>query len=100
MNESDREWVRALLVASEERMNARLAGIEADQKILITTLNVQREEARAFKSEITASNSSLKYTVVGSALALAALIIALFAFAAQLVDLVLNFFQAVMGTPA
>ncbi len=59
----------ARLEAVEARMSERLASIEANSRILLTTMTAMREDVQGVKGEmsaIRASNSSVKSFVVGT----------------------------------
>lgn len=92
--EPDRVTPRELdarLEAVEARTSERLGSIEANSKILLTTMTALAQDVRGLKNDIASvkvSNSGVKNTVIATGLALAALIVALYAVGFQIMDFI------------
>lgn len=96
MDDMAREWVNARLEATEERMNARLAGIESSIQLAVGKLDAlgnqiadaKNEAIRAHDEAVKARDAALnnKWFFVGTAIALAAVIAAMLAFGVQNFD--------------
>lgn len=73
MDDMAREWVNARLEATEERMNARLAGIEADLKMLVGNVGALTTSMNAIKNKadaIESAQSNTKFWIIGTAITL------------------------------
>lgn len=107
MEEMAREWVNARLEATEERMNARLAGIEATLQSVATKLDAvgvqiadaKTESVRAHDEATKARDAALnnRWFFIGTAVSLAAVIAAMLAFGIQNFDSAVALIQAVQS---
>jgi hypothetical protein len=73
MDDMAREWVNARLEATEERMNARLSGIEASLKVLVGDVGALANSMNAVRVKtdaIESAQSNTKYWIIGTAITL------------------------------
>jgi hypothetical protein len=90
MEDMTRDWVNARLEAVEERMNSRLTTLESDQKIMLNTMNAIYAEVKDIKAnqgELKAVRRSILGGFIATGLAIAGLILALFAFGKDMFEL-------------
>lgn len=107
MDDMAREWVNARLEATEERMNARLAGIESAIHIAVGKLDglsgqigdAKNEAVRAHDEAVKARDAALnnRWFFIGTAISLAAVIAAMLAYGAQNFDSALAAVQAILS---